>query len=119
MPTIVLLDFKGYLHFVVLKKVADDKVYLGDPALGDRILKIEDFIAGWNGVAFAVIGEGYQEDTPLLTQLEPIGARRLLSTDNDWLGQKAKSGKPSKPSQFRCIKYWSDFCGHRFLIHPY
>ena len=79
MPAIVLLDIKGYHHFVVLKKVVDDQAYLGDPALGNKIMPLEEFAAGWNGVVFAVLGEGYDADTPLRTHLEPLNAKQLLA----------------------------------------
>jgi len=79
MPAIVLLDIKGYQHFVVLKKVVDNQVHLGDPALGNKIISLEEFTAGWNGVVFGVFGEGYEADTPLRTDLEPLNAKQLLA----------------------------------------
>jgi len=79
MPTIVLLDIKGYKHFVVFKKATPDAVYLGDPALGNRIMSKEDFVASWNGVIFAVIGEGFNTDTVLLRPSEPLTAQGLKS----------------------------------------
>ena len=79
MPAIVLLDIQGYQHFVVLKKVVDDQAYLGDPALGNKIVPVEQFAQGWNGVVFAVLGEGYEPDTPLRAHLEPLNAKQLLA----------------------------------------
>lgn len=76
-PTIVLLDLKGYKHFVVLKKTEGERVYLADPALGNKIMEREAFLSAWNGVIFAVIGGGFERDTVLLNPPEPLTARRL------------------------------------------
>ncbi|MCZ7655222.1 MAG: C39 family peptidase [Rhodocyclaceae bacterium] len=40
-PVVVLLDIRGYKHFVVLKKTVVDRVYIGDPALGNRVMDRE------------------------------------------------------------------------------
>lgn len=77
-PTIVLLDLKGYRHFVVMKKAKDGKVYLADPALGNKVMTIENFVDSWNGVLLAVVADGYQKDTILAQAQEPLGVRRLL-----------------------------------------
>jgi len=53
-PGIVLLNSKGYEHFVVLKGVKNGKVYLADPAMGNRSTPINEFLETWNGVVFAV-----------------------------------------------------------------
>lgn len=78
-PTIVLLDIQGYRHFVVFKGATSKKVYLADPALGNRIMKRAEFEKGWNGIVFAVIGHGFERDTVLLERQEPpTVARREL-----------------------------------------
>ncbi|HEX5464275.1 MAG TPA: C39 family peptidase [Burkholderiales bacterium] len=76
-PVIVLLDIKGYKHFVVLKKVDGDRVYVGDPALGNRVMAREDFLESWNHIVFAVVGKGFIRDTVLINPPEPFTARRL------------------------------------------
>ena len=76
-PTIVLLDIKGYKHFVVLQKATRDKVYVADPALGNKVMPINDFAKGWNGVVFAVIGQGFDRNSVLLTPSEPLRVRRM------------------------------------------
>jgi len=65
-PTIILLDIRGYKHFVVLKKVVGDDVFLADPALGNKVIPISDLENNWNGIAFAVIGRGFDHHTVLL-----------------------------------------------------
>ena len=79
-PTIALLDIKGYKHFVVLKKITPEHAYVADPALGNRVLPRTDFLAGWNGVVFAVIGRGLDRNSVLLHPAEPLTARRLMTT---------------------------------------
>jgi predicted double-glycine peptidase len=75
-PVIALLDIRGYKHFVVLKKVVGDRVYIGDPALGNRIMDKNDFVAGWNGIVFAIIGKGFDRSTVLLNPPEPLTLRQ-------------------------------------------
>ncbi|GGK84510.1 C39 family peptidase [Amphritea balenae] len=79
-PTIVLLDLKGYKHFVVLKKTEADQVYLADPALGNKIMPMEDFLASWNGIVFAVIGRGFDRNSVLIRPQRQLTARTLNNT---------------------------------------
>lgn len=79
-PTIVLLDLKGYKHFVVLKKTEAGKVYLADPALGNKIMPKDQFIKSWNGIVFAVIGRGFNRTSVLLRPQRQLTARDLSNT---------------------------------------
>jgi predicted double-glycine peptidase len=54
-PVIVLLELNGYKHFVVVKGVYEGEVLVGDPALGLRKMKLEEFTAAWNGIALAIV----------------------------------------------------------------
>lgn len=42
-PAIVLIEIRGYRHFVVVKGVRDGEVVIGDPALGVKIYPRADF----------------------------------------------------------------------------
>ncbi|ABM61519.1 C39 family peptidase [Halorhodospira halophila] len=42
-PSIVLIDTGGYLHFVVIKGIRDGQVLVGDPAMGLRAYNAETF----------------------------------------------------------------------------
>lgn len=53
-PGIVLLNTKGYRHFVVIKGLSDDAVVIGDPARGVRVIKRADFETMWNGIVFVL-----------------------------------------------------------------
>lgn len=76
-PTIALVEIDGYRHFVVVRQVEGDRVFVGDPALGNRTMTLEAFIEAWNGIVFAVIGPGFDQGTALLQARETISARRL------------------------------------------
>ncbi|MCY1264828.1 Lactococcin-G-processing and transport ATP-binding protein LagD [compost metagenome] len=77
-PVIVLLDIRGYKHFVVLQRTRNNYVYIGDPVLGHKRYTIDDFVKGWNGIVFAVIGPGYDKTNALLSPPEPLTARDRL-----------------------------------------
>jgi predicted double-glycine peptidase len=53
-PAIVLINVKSYMHFVVVKGVTDQKVLLGDPSAGIRIMPRTDFEKTWNGLVFII-----------------------------------------------------------------
>nr|WP_235801918.1 C39 family peptidase [Halopseudomonas pelagia] len=77
-PAIVLIDVRGYKHFVVMQTSSDGWVYIGDPVLGHNKMTIEAFAKGWNGIVFAVIGPGYDRNNALLSPPEPLTARHRL-----------------------------------------
>lgn len=77
-PVIVLLDLGGYKHFVVLEKTTADKVYLADPALGNRIMPKKIFLQDWNKIVFAVFGDGFNPHSVLLSPPEAPSALRIL-----------------------------------------
>lgn len=79
-PAIVLLDVRGYKHFVIVRKIFGDSVAIGDPALGNRTMSQNEFESAWNGIAFVVIGEGYDPQNVLLDPPSPLSARQLLAT---------------------------------------
>lgn len=56
-PAIVLLDLKGFKHFVVVKGVHDGRVLIGDPMLGLQQYAAKDFAKIWNGIALAIVDD--------------------------------------------------------------
>jgi predicted double-glycine peptidase len=56
-PAIVLLVDNGYHHFVVIKGMRNNKVLLGDPAVGMRVVAREQFEASWPSRIVFVIHE--------------------------------------------------------------
>jgi predicted double-glycine peptidase len=67
-PVIVLLDLKGYKHFVVVKGTSAHEVLLGDPALGLRKMPVEEFVAAWNGIALAIV-DSPDHEKPVFNQV--------------------------------------------------
>jgi predicted double-glycine peptidase len=53
-PAIVLVNIKGYNHFVVVKGVTDKRVLVGDPSAGIRIVPRDEFVKMWNGLVFII-----------------------------------------------------------------
>lgn len=81
-PTIVMLDINGYKHFVVLKRLVNDQVFLADPALGNKVLALDEFMAAWETrTVFAVIGSGFIRDNRLLEVKRPPTARHWLTAN--------------------------------------
>ena len=55
LPAIVLLNDRGYRHFVVIKGLRDGRVLVGDPARGTRAMSRARFEDLWdNGVLFVI-----------------------------------------------------------------
>lgn len=56
LPAIALIDFNGYMHFVVVKGIDPEHVLVGDPALGLRLVSRKSFDAMWkkNGILFVI-----------------------------------------------------------------
>ncbi|WP_449432928.1 C39 family peptidase [Pseudomonas putida] len=78
-PVVVLMDIRGYKHFVVMQKVDNGWVYIGDPVLGHKRFTLDDFVKGWNGIIFAVIGQGYDKANALLDPPLPLTAKNRIN----------------------------------------
>ena len=54
-PVIVLIETRGYKHFVVIKGLQDGRVLVGDPARGVEVMAQADFLQLWkDGIVFAI-----------------------------------------------------------------
>jgi predicted double-glycine peptidase len=79
-PTIVLIDVKGYRHFVVLKRIESGVVELADPVLGNTNMPLAEFMKVWPSRAlFAVVGSGFDRNTVLLESSRTPSARALYA----------------------------------------
>lgn len=78
-PVVVLLEIRGYKHFVVMQRADKNWVYIGDPVLGHKRYTRDDFVKGWNGIVFAVLGEGYDKSNILLDPPTPLTAKSKLN----------------------------------------
>ncbi|WP_425600798.1 C39 family peptidase [Frateuria edaphi] len=79
-PGLVLMDVRGFRHFVVLKQVQGNTVELADPMLGNRSLSIAEFLQAWQSRAvFVVIGNDFDRNTVLLQPEGKASARALYA----------------------------------------
>ncbi|WGZ96253.1 MAG: C39 family peptidase [Candidatus Thiothrix putei] len=76
-PVIVYLSGKSYKHFVVLRGIKEDKVFLADPSAGNIAESIHDFIKNWKGETFVLGKKGF--GTPVDHNL---AINSLLGLDN-------------------------------------
>jgi hypothetical protein len=53
-PAIVLINRNGYMHFVVLRGITDDKVLIADSATGLRATDRKEFESQWNNILFVI-----------------------------------------------------------------
>jgi uncharacterized protein len=55
LPAIVLIEDRGYHHFVVIKGIRYGRVLVGDPARGTRAIPLDRFTQLWkNGLVFVI-----------------------------------------------------------------
>jgi len=74
-PVLVLMNSDGYEHFVIVKHAEEGRIFIADPALGNRIVMEDDFVKKWNGLVFAVVGKPFMEDSPLLQGNESLALK--------------------------------------------
>ena len=74
-PVLVLMNIDGYEHFVIVKHAENGRIFIADPALGNRIVAEDDFAKTWNGLVFAVLGKPFLEDSPLLQNNESLALK--------------------------------------------
>jgi predicted double-glycine peptidase len=60
LPAIVLINVRGYAHFVVLEGIRDGWVLLSDPANGMRSESIGEFQEHWSGIFFLILTNAEQ-----------------------------------------------------------
>mgnify|MGYP003670954335 CR=1 FL=1 len=68
-PVITLIRPRGYEHFVVLKRIEGDKVFLADPAFGNSSPSVEQFEKYWSGVILAILSPNSQGDAEFYKDL--------------------------------------------------
>ncbi|MDK2778901.1 MAG: C39 family peptidase [Pseudomonadota bacterium] len=65
-PAIAPIEYAGFKHFVVLRTVYENRVYVADPALGNISFTLERFLEIWdNNVLFIVFPNGHKPATGL------------------------------------------------------
>lgn len=54
---IVLINDRGYHHFVVLRSIQDGHILISDPALGTRTEDVARFRRQWSGIFFLILSQ--------------------------------------------------------------
>ncbi|MBL1271409.1 MAG: putative double-glycine peptidase [Marinobacter maritimus] len=67
LPVIVLLNLNGFRHFVVIKGISENEVFVGDPARGLKAYSRVEFEDYWNGAAFVIRSDIPQGRSKFLT----------------------------------------------------
>jgi len=90
-PSITLVHTRGFSHFVVLKGARGGIVYLADPALGQRNLTTDEFVAEWDKVVFFVAAKrSGDKPSPLavLSSLAPAPMHLIDELDLQSIGSR-------------------------------
>ncbi len=75
-PLIIHWEFN---HFVVLEGIKNGKAYLNDPAMGRRIVPLEEFRTSYTGIALYIApGEGFQKEGQRYNVFKDM-AKKLLA----------------------------------------
>lgn len=86
-PAIVLINIRGYKHFVVLKGVSAKTVLISDPAVGAKTVPRADFESTWNGLIFIILNKKNV-------------AKNHFNRDQEWhVKEKAPLGLALNPSE--------------------
>lgn len=56
-PGITLVNFDGYMHFVVIRGISENNVVLGDPSRGTMVMPIDEFTHYYRGLTLLVRNE--------------------------------------------------------------
>jgi predicted double-glycine peptidase len=83
-PVLVPINPMGYHHFVIVRGIVGDQVFLADPAVGRTTMRLGNFLDAWvDGIGFIVT-----------RKKAPAVADRLQSSDAE-LAQITAAGAPS------------------------
>lgn len=92
-PAIVLVTNRGYSHFVVVRRVVGDDVYIADPAFGNRVEPLSHFTRSWNKV-FLVAVDPRQAQLPQETLIAMQAFRNASPQGRDARGLQASLSRP-------------------------
>jgi predicted double-glycine peptidase len=53
-PMIVPINVRGYSHFVIVRELTENDVYIGDPSFGNYRMNRLAFAENWRGIGFEV-----------------------------------------------------------------
>jgi uncharacterized protein len=93
-PAIVLVTSRGYSHFVVVRRVVGDDVYIADPAFGNRVEPISHFAQSWNMV-FLVAVDPRQSQRTADQRSVMLTFRNASPQGRDTRGMQATLSRPT------------------------
>ena len=95
LPAIALVTLDGFRHFVVIKGISDQEVYVGDPTRGLRAYPKAQFMEFWDGTAFVIRNH------------VALG-RETFNQDGNWpqYVRAPLSTRPDGPSLGHTLPYW-------------
>jgi predicted double-glycine peptidase len=77
-PVIGLVNVRGYNHFVVIKGVMEEQVYLADPAFGNSTRPLNGFDREWNGIILAVLHPTKEGNSTFAMDARPTAPRNQV-----------------------------------------
>jgi uncharacterized protein len=92
-PAIVLVTNRGYSHFVVVRRVVGDDVFIADPAFGNRVDPIARFTQSWNKV-FLVAVDPRQAQLPEARRISMQAFRNASPQGRDARGLLVSLNRP-------------------------
>jgi len=75
-PAIVLVNNRGFLHFVVLKGVKGGKAFIADPAMGNLVWGRREFVEKWNGILLLLSDPGSREAKSHALEISDVSERK-------------------------------------------
>jgi predicted double-glycine peptidase len=81
-PVMVPVKFKNYRHFIIVKKVIGDRVFIADPAMGNMIMKASWFSSIWqDGVGLVIESKSQSASVEKLKGQEPATLTAIREKD--------------------------------------
>lgn len=96
-PAIVLINYNGYSHFIVLKAVVDEEVFLADPARGNMVTGLNEFLEMWNGTLLVFKNPGSEKIQSHALSPRPNGVKDKAGI----LSSQVNLGFIIGPSEFK------------------
>jgi len=81
-PFLTLIHRDGIYHFVIIRGVKEDRIYIADPSIGNIRIAADLFVEEWLGIIMAIGKKGFglptihplaiKENTPVRNELDAI-----------------------------------------------
>ncbi len=85
-PAIVPIDYGGSKHFVVLRGIRDERVYIADPSAGNIVFSVKEFVDWWDKNTLFII---YRDDDDSYPKKLALTDKELGVVDMDLVKNQA------------------------------